>query len=275
MGTKETCLSLHLQYPKEYVSFSRGYYTKPSPGHYGVDMAWNSNYGGAYPPIYAPGDGKVVTATYDSSYGYYVMIEHAPGVRTLMAHMKEPPIVHVGDKVVRGQRIGTQGSTGNSTGPHVHFEVRLDGTRVNPVDYVFCYPNQIVNAATDKEYGLKHYTPTIFVGTPVERNSKVDQIKVLTNTLRARSAPNLQGKINGYIRTGIYDVHGITEADGYTWYNVEEYWIANNASSTYCTYLPKTEPHFDLTMKKLNQAQRDAMTAWCQAEKVEFVVTEV
>lgn len=280
MGTKETALSLKMQYPKDYVSFSRGF----SSSHLGVDMAWNSNYGGQSVPVYAPADGTVVTAvdgkgntwgTSDHGYGNYVMVEHAKGVRTLMAHLKKGSVcVKVGQLVKRGQTLGIQNNSGYSNGTHVHLEVRLDGTRVNPVDYLYAYPNQIVNASSEKEFGIKRYTPTTFVGTPVERNSKVDQIKVLTNTLRARSAPNLQGKINGYIRTGIYDVHGITDADGYTWYNVEEYWIANNASSTYCTYLPKTEPKYALTMLHLNSGQKDAMVAWCKGENVEYNVVE-
>lgn len=272
MGTKETALALHLQYPKEYVSFSRGYYTSPSPGHYGVDMAWNSNYGGAYPPIYAPADGKVVTSAWDSSYGYYVMIEHATGVRTLMAHMKELPIVHVGDKVVRGQRIGTQGSTGNSDGPHVHFEVRLDGKKVNPVDYAFVYPNQIVNAYTDAHYGLKHYEPIKYYGTPVARNSKVDQFKIDTDTLRARTEPNLKGKVLGYVNKGIYNVGESVRADGYIWYKIDDFWCAYDKQ--WAEFLPKADPKYSLTMLHLTEAQKAAMVAWCEGEKVEYKVSE-
>ena len=89
MGTKETCLALHLQYPKTYIAFSRGY----SSSHLGVDMAWNSAQGGAHVPVFSPADGTVVTAvdgkgntwgTSDHGYGNYVIVEHAPGVRTLV-----------------------------------------------------------------------------------------------------------------------------------------------------------------------------------------------
>lgn len=271
MGTKETCLALHLQYPKEYVSLSRGY--DPKIPHYGVDMAWNSNYGGAYPPVYAPADGKVVTSAYDTSYGNYVQIEHATGVRTLMAHLKERPSVKVGEKVVRGQRVGTQGSTGNSTGPHVHYEVRLDGVKVNPVDYTFAYPNQIVNKATESTYGIKHYEPIKYYGTPVARDSKVDQFRIDTDTLRARTEPNLKGKVLGYVNKGIYNVGESVRADGYIWYKIDDIWCAYDKQ--WAEFLPKADPKFVLTMKNINKAQRDAMTAWCEAEKVEYEVKEV
>lgn len=273
MGTKERALALHLQYPKEYVSFSRGYYLGENP-HRGVDMAWNADHGGKYPPVFAPGDGTVVTSAWHNSYGYYVMIEHAPGIRTLMAHMKELPIVKVGQKVVRGQRIGTQGSTGNSTGPHVHFEVRLDGVRVDPVDYVFCYPDQIVNAATDEHYHLKHYTPVKYWGNPVERNSMMNQLKVITTTLHARENPSLSALKLGYVRTGIYDVSEYRDADGYRWYHCGDFWCANNAVETWCEYMPKTDPKYLLTMKRLNIGQKDAMVAWCKSENVEYEIKE-
>lgn len=271
MGSREVALSLHLQYPKTYIAFTRGF----SSSHKGVDMGWNSQQGGPHVPVFAPADGTVVSAGYDSSYGNYVQIEHAKGVRTLMAHMANNSLtVRVGQAVKRGQTVGIQGSTGNSTGYHVHFEVRLDGVKVDPVPLVFAYPTQVVNAYTEKEYGIKHYTPTTFVGNPVERNPKVDQIKVNTNTLRARSEPNLQGKINGYIRTGIYDVHGITDADGYRWYQVDDYWIANNKEETWCTYLPKTETKYTVSVLHTTADQRDELTDWCEKNKVEYAVHE-
>ena len=84
MGIKETALALHLQYPKTYIAFSRGY----SSSHLGVDMAWNSAQGGAHVPVFSPADGTVVTAvdgkgntwgTSDHGYGNYVIVEHAKG----------------------------------------------------------------------------------------------------------------------------------------------------------------------------------------------------
>ena len=71
------------------------------------------------------------------SYGYYITINHNNGYATLYAHMQAfAPNLRVGSTVARGQLIGYMGSTGNSTGPHVHFEIRKNGEKVNPVNYV-------------------------------------------------------------------------------------------------------------------------------------------
>ena len=281
MATKDVALALHMMYPKTYIAFSRGY----SSSHLGVDMAWNSSQGGAHVPVFSPADGTVVTAvdgkgntwgTSDHGYGNYVIVEHAKGVRTLVGHLEKWSVaVKVGQAVKRGQTLGIQGNSGYSNGYHVHFEVRLDGSKVNPVDYTFAYPVQIVNAYTEKEYGIKHYTPVKYVGTPVERNSAVDQLKVITDTLRARVTPSLSGTVLGYVKTGIYNVKDIRQADGYVWYDCGEFWCANNAAETWCNYMPKTVPHFDLLMKKLNEQQKNSMEVWCKAEGIEYSVTEV
>lgn len=269
MGSRETCLALHLQYPKTYIAFSRGY----SSSHKGVDMAWNSAQGGPHVPVFAPGDGTVVSAGYDSSYGNYVQIEHAKGVRTLMAHMANNSLtVKVGQIVKRGQTVGIEGSTGNSTGYHVHFEVRLDGVKVDPVPLVFAYPSQVVNKYTESDYGIKHYTPTQYYGHPVERNSKVDQFKIDTDTLRARTEPNLKGKVLGYVNKGIYNVGESVRADGYIWYKIEDFWCAYDKQ--WAEFLPKADPKYTLTMSHLNEAQKAAMVAWCEGEKVEYKVSE-
>lgn len=84
--------------------------------------------------VLASTGGVVKTATYHSSYGNYVLIEHANGYQTLYAHMSQLK-VHAGSSVVQGQTVGLVGSTGDSTGPHIHFEVWLNGGRVDPLDY--------------------------------------------------------------------------------------------------------------------------------------------
>ena len=101
--------------------------------HSGVDIgaAYGSN-------VLAADTGTVVTATYSSSYGYYVVLNHGGGNTTLYAHMSKIK-VSVGETVTQGQVIGLVGSTGVSTGPHLHYEIRINGNRVNPLDYYSNY----------------------------------------------------------------------------------------------------------------------------------------
>ncbi len=87
--------------------------------------------------IVAAGDGTVIYAGYRGGYGNTVMIDHGNGVVTLYAHQASGGIrVNTGQQVSRGDRIGTVGSTGNSTGPHLHFEVRVNGTPKDPMGYM-------------------------------------------------------------------------------------------------------------------------------------------
>jgi murein DD-endopeptidase MepM/ murein hydrolase activator NlpD len=81
--------------------------------------------------VYAAESGTVITVSYGSGYGNYVTISHGGGMNTLYSHLSSS-IVTVGTQVTRGQLIGYVGSTGNATTPHLHFEVFINGVRVNP-----------------------------------------------------------------------------------------------------------------------------------------------
>jgi murein DD-endopeptidase MepM/ murein hydrolase activator NlpD len=85
-------------------------------------------------PIYAMSEGKVIISTYSSSYGNMVVIDHGGGISSLYAHNSKL-LVSEGQTVKKGQMIAKAGSTGRSTGPHLHFEVRKNGTPINPVPY--------------------------------------------------------------------------------------------------------------------------------------------
>jgi len=98
--------------------------------HYGIDMACNTG-----TPIYATRSGKVVAATYNSSMGYYVQISHGDGYASIYMHMTNYT-VSSGQSVSRGQLIGYVGSTGDSTGPHLHFGISKNGSYVNPLEYI-------------------------------------------------------------------------------------------------------------------------------------------
>lgn len=85
-------------------------------------------------PIQATGAGRVVKAERGSGYGMHVIIDHGYGYQSLYGHMSRID-VKVGQKVVRGQKIGLVGSTGTSTAPHCHYEVHFKGDKVNPIHY--------------------------------------------------------------------------------------------------------------------------------------------
>ena len=117
-----------------YVTCAYGWRIHPIWGderfHYGVDLAASQG-----TPIYAIAAGTVTTATYGDANGYYVSISHGNGYGSVYCHMTNY-IVSVGDSVSQGQVIGYVGSTGWSTGPHLHFEIHVNGSTVNPMDYI-------------------------------------------------------------------------------------------------------------------------------------------
>lgn len=98
--------------------------------HAGLDIA-------AAPgsPVYAPADGVVTFASYDESYGKLVSIDHGYGVTTRFAHNSQV-YVHIGQRVSKYDVIAAVGSTGRSTGPHCHYEVRINGTPVDPGNFI-------------------------------------------------------------------------------------------------------------------------------------------
>ena len=100
--------------------------------HTGIDISGGGVYGAS---IVAAEAGTVILAASHYSYGNYVIVDHGGGYSTLYAHMSSIGC-SVGDYVTKGQTIGYVGSTGNSTGPHLHFEVRINGATQNPQSYV-------------------------------------------------------------------------------------------------------------------------------------------
>lgn len=101
--------------------------------HAGIDVP-----AGIGNSILAADGGTVIVSTYDGGYGNYIMVNHGNGRVTLYAHMSSRA-VDVGAEVKKGQVIGYVGSTGNSTGPHLHFEIRINGSAVDPCNYFTGY----------------------------------------------------------------------------------------------------------------------------------------
>jgi len=120
-----------------YLSSPYGYRIHPVHGtwkfHSGVDLAAPSG-----TPIYASRSGTVTAATYNSSNGYYVSVNHGDGFSSIYLHMTHY-VVSAGQKVSAGQVIGYVGSTGISTGPHLHFTIYYNGASQNPADYINFY----------------------------------------------------------------------------------------------------------------------------------------
>ena len=98
--------------------------------HSGLDIARRRGV-----PVRSTADGVVSSAGWDGGFGRAVYVDHGLGVSTAYAHLHRLD-VSVGERVTAGQRIGSMGSTGRSTGPHLHFELRFDGVPVDPTDYL-------------------------------------------------------------------------------------------------------------------------------------------
>ena len=100
-------------------------------GHKGMDIVASAG-----TPIYAADGGTVSYAGWDSSgYGYKIVIKHSNGYETLYAHCNAI-YVKVGDTVGKGETVGAVGKTGRATGNHLHFEVRKNGTILNPANFI-------------------------------------------------------------------------------------------------------------------------------------------
>ncbi|HWR45679.1 M23 family metallopeptidase [Sporomusa sp.] len=104
-----------------------------SEQHQGIDIANNMG-----TPIVATADGEVVRSEWSEGYGNIVQIDHGNGIATIYGHNSRI-VVKVGQSVRKGQVISYLGSTGRSTGPHVHYEVRVNGAAVDPISFMVLY----------------------------------------------------------------------------------------------------------------------------------------
>jgi murein DD-endopeptidase MepM/ murein hydrolase activator NlpD len=109
-------------------SLSSGFGTRWGKFHKGIDLTGNRS-------ILASDNGKVVYAGYKSDYGNHIIIDHLNGYTTVYGHLSKISVT-VGSTVEKGEKIGTMGSTGDSTGTHLHFEVRREGSPQNPLKYL-------------------------------------------------------------------------------------------------------------------------------------------
>jgi murein DD-endopeptidase MepM/ murein hydrolase activator NlpD len=113
-----------------YFGIRKSEFSGENKMHEGVDIG--SRIGSK---IIAPADGMITFAGAKPGFGYYVQIDHGYGLETIFAHASSL-VVRKGDKIKRGELLARIGSTGLSTGPHVHYEVRVNGTPVDPMHYI-------------------------------------------------------------------------------------------------------------------------------------------
>ena len=151
--TTKSSVSIPSLMPVEGVRLSSDYGMRIHPvlggrrGHKGVDLA-----GPTGTPIHAAADGVVSRADWFSSYGLYVSLEHGGSLQTRYGHMSRLNVA-AGQRVHKGDVIGYVGSTGRSTGPHLHYEVRIAGAAVNPVPYLQVGAYQQAFASADPSLG--------------------------------------------------------------------------------------------------------------------------
>lgn len=153
--------------PVEVVTFTSGFGVRGDPFgrgammHAGVDMP-----GAMGTSIYATADGVVSRAGWSSGYGNLVELNHGKGIQTRYGHLSAL-LVAPGMRVTRGQLIARMGSTGRSTGTHLHYEVRLDGHAVNPMPFL---------QTSNYLMAMAHRIPGVQVamGGPVETRGSIE-----------------------------------------------------------------------------------------------------
>ena len=154
--------------PVKTAAFTSGYGVRSDPFkgraamHAGIDLA-----GPVGTPIYATADGTVrESGFHNGGYGNLVKLDHGRGIETRYGHMSAI-LVRVGQRVTRGQMIGRMGSTGRSTGSHLHYEVRIDTRAVNPIP--FMKSSDYLLAMQKKSFGTHSMDGAVALGGPTKR----------------------------------------------------------------------------------------------------------
>lgn len=135
------------------VTSNFGYRTPPKTStgygtaqHKGIDLGTS----GRSVPIYSVSDGVVRTVAYDhDGYGHYIIIDHSDGVETRYAHMASSSNLQEGQRVTAGTQIGNVGTTGSSSGLHLHFEIRVKGNPIDPAPYISSGGTTILSPSYD------------------------------------------------------------------------------------------------------------------------------
>lgn len=150
---------------------------------------------------------------------------------------------------------------------NLYGEQEADGYKWYKPDDFWC--------ANDEEKTWIKVMYSEYVGSPVPRNERVDQIQVTATTLRARKDPNLKGEVLGYVTPGYYNCEDRAEADGYKWYKADGFWCAQSPDGDWVHWLPQKDPRYEITLMQITEAQRKEVEAYAKAQKIVYVVKEV
>ena len=199
---------------------------------------------------------KIVEKSGSQSTGYNVRLETTNKVKIPYQNdtvILEVTLTHLnyddwgklynGQIIKKGQRLMREGTSGGATGNHFHCTANIGKyygfLKNSNGKWCFTYEKSLtppeafyvdssVNIMYANGYKFEEVPKMEKVGKPVERNTKVNQLKVKVPELRARKEPSLNGEILGYMNEGYYNIQEKKDNDGYTWYKVQDMWIAYN-----------------------------------------------
>ena len=215
------------------------------PTHKGVDIGWSDTRWINCAVLSWQG-GVVVDKGYSDEVGFFIVIEHTYSDDTRRwtgyIHLNQYPSMPIGQKVTLGQAIGNRGNSGKSNGVHLHLYLTglvpattkytwntMLANSIDPVPYLYYskrFNNIYISPVWKKELKEMNYPK------PVERNEKVPQCDIKSDTRRMRKSPSLKGEAyDKYCTKGIYNVHQWTTADGYDWALIDtidgnKFWVA-------------------------------------------------
>lgn len=187
----------------QYLTDFFGWRTHPITGeqqyHAGVDIG--AGYGEA---VMAAGSGTIVQAGWNGGYGNSITIDHGDGLTTLYGHLSEIAVA-VGDLVSVGQKIGEVGSTGNSTGPHLHFEVTKDGQLIDPSEIL--NGSSVSTASEDLTKSTEALTTSM-----AEITDLSDSIKTAMGSVSDQAPQDLSNSLDSILGFSIEDITGLSES---------------------------------------------------------------
>ena len=195
---------IYFKFPWNRIAITQYYSSK----HQAID---NSSKGNTY--AYLPCDAKIVKNQWYDDYGYMVEYEASDSRGTFImadGHFKKKSSLKIGQTYKTGTKIGEIGTTGNSTGPHDHFRISLNGKRVNPLDYLYVYDGQEVHEEDVPK--VKYFNDVVKKYEVI-----VDKIPVYTNANNAKNHKNSTGtwgKGTYYVFNEVYGMINITTKVG-------------------------------------------------------------